>query len=273
MRTPIASRTKPSTVAPDPFASLVARALGVAVDSVEAERLDRDEEVAGAETQRVRWRGPDASGTVLYRRYPVKAAVEPALLPLLARRHAPVPQVHASGVPPRHAPEARPWLLLSDPGDTPAGRDDTVAALAATRAAVARDTNTLRSLGVPSLPPSRVSDEARWAEELLDAADFARVERLAASLDLPRLDAIGTTLVHGGLDTGYALRGAGGTTLVGWSRAHLGCALIDDPGTDPDGARLAALFAIRWHAWEARESLRARRPAAELILRTLRGYN
>lgn len=273
MRTPTAWRTKPLIVATDPFAALVSRALGVAVDSVEAERLDREEEVAGAETQRVRWRGPDDAGSVLYRRYPAKASVEAALLPLLARRLAPVPKVHASGVPPRHAAEARPWLLMGDPGDIVAKRSDAIAALVAARAAVARDATTLQSLGVPRLPPSRIRDEALWSEELFEASDFSRVERLASSLDAARLDAVGATLVHGAFEGGNAVSGASGTTILGWSRAHLGCALIDDPGEDQDGARLAALFAIRWHAWEARESLRPRRQAAELVLRVLRGYN
>ena len=259
-------------MAADPFAGLVSRALGIEVEHVEAEPVRREDEIAGAETQRVRWRARGDSGSLLFRRYPTKGATEAALLPLLARRGAPVPRVLASGVPPRHAAEARPWLLMSDPGDAPAARDERAAGLAAARAAVSRDTTTLVSLGVPTLAPSRIRDEALWAEELLDETDFSRVRRLADAVDAEGLAAGGTTLVHGALD-GNAVRGDGRVILVGWSRAHLGAAAVDDPADRASDGALAALFAIRWYAWEAREMLRPGPRAAALVRQVLDRYN
>lgn len=260
-------------MAADPFAGLVSRALGIQVERVARERVSRDEEVAGAETERVRWRAGDDTGSLLFRRYPTKGAIEAALLPLLARRGAPVPQVLASGVPPRHAAEARPWLLTRDPGVSPATRAEAVSAVAAARAAVARDTTTLVSLGVPRLAASRIRDEALWSEELLDEKTLAGVRRLASELDAARLDATDLGLVHGALDLESAIASeVGKTVLIAWSRAHLGSVLVDDPGSDPDGRRLATLFAIRWYAWEAREMLRPRPRAAALVRAALERY-
>jgi hypothetical protein len=145
------------------------------------------------------------------------------------------------------------------------------AALARTRAAIARDVTTLASLGVPQLPPERVRDEALWAEELLEPEDFARLERLAVATDVRRLAAIESGLAHGALE-GNAVATADGAILLGWSRAHLGCPLIDDPAGDDDARRLAALFAVRWLVWEAREMLRARRLAADLVRAVLVQY-
>ena len=181
----------------DPFAGLVSRALGRPIDAVEVERVAREEEVAGAETDRVRWHAAGAAGSLLFRRYPTKATTEPGLLPLLSRRGAPVPEIFASGVPPRHAAEARPWLLMGDPGAALARHDDALAALEATRVAVKRDLTTIVSLGVPELSPTRIRDEALWAEELLEAGDFTRVRRMAAELDVVRVSTRGTSLVHG----------------------------------------------------------------------------
>jgi hypothetical protein len=261
-------------MARDPFADLITRALGRAVERVETERVDGVGEIGGAETERVRWTANGETGSLLFRRYPPRGAIEAAILPILARRHAPVPEVLASGVPPRHAPESRPWLLMRDPGDVPADRADTLAAMHHARAAIGRDLTTLASLGVPSLPPSRVRDEALWSEELLDADEFDRVRELAASLDAGRLDAREPTLVHGALDLAAASReDSEPAVLLGWSRAHLGSPLVDEPHLDAAGPILASLFAIRWYAWEAREMLRARVRAAELVRAELERYN
>ena len=260
------------TVVADPLAALVSRALGREVEDVAIERVRREEEVAGAETQRIAWRAGAATGSLLFRRYPATAALEPALLPLLARRGAPVPAVFASGVPPRHAAESRPWLLMQDPGGRAATRSETSRAVAAARAAIARDHTTLVSLGVPALSPARIRDEALLSEELLEADEFARVRRLAAEIDLERLGS-DDALVHGALDLGNAFAADRGAVLVGWSRAHFGSPLLDEPGPNRDAQTLATLFAIRWYTWEAREMLRARPRAASLVRQALARYN
>jgi hypothetical protein len=282
----------------DPFAALVSRALGARVDDVAVERLAEPEETGRAETDRLRWRGPDGEGVLLFRRFPVPASVEVGLLPYLARRGAPVPRVIASGVPPRHVREPRPWILieagatptLCEAADPSAARR-AVEAILALQGAVAADLATLRSLRVLELPASRIRDEAWWAEELLAPQDVARLEQVAARLDAARLEALGTTLVHGALSCANVLL-ADGARFVRWSRAHLGCPLHDvarlaldlrarDPAMasatlqDAPAAEVRQaellhwLSAIRWHAWESRETLRARPECAELVRRAL----
>jgi aminoglycoside phosphotransferase (APT) family kinase protein len=281
-------------VGSDPFAALVSRALGTQVHDVAVERLAETEESGRAETDRLRWRGSDGDGVLLFRRFPVAASLEVGLLPYLARRGAPVPRVVASGVPPRHVREPRPWILI-EAGATPTlceVHDPSAArraaeAIFALQHAVAPDLATLRSLRVPELPASRIREESRWAEELLAPQDFARLEQVLARLDAAGLEALGTTLVHGALSCTNVLL-ADGARFVRWSRAHLGCPLHDVARLaadlrerDPEMARatlqdapaaevrqadlLHWLSSIRWHAWESREALRARPQCAELV--------
>lgn len=282
----------------DPLASLVARALGVQVDAVEVERVATSPLV---EVDRVRWRGPGGSGALWFQRMAQAASVEIGLLPLLARRAVAVPRVVASGIPPRHVREPRPWLLLEEPPsrtlcDAPdaATARAAGAALAQLQTATARDLTTLEALHVPALPPARVRDEALEAVGLLDEADAARLRRVAARLDVPALASLAQTLVHGALACRNVRVDDGRVVLVGWTRAHLGCELEDLArlcaelrecdrllvdaaregfGGATTGLRDAELLhwlsLIRWYAWELREGLGPRDEEVARIRRAL----
>lgn len=280
-------------MATEAFASLVSRALRVEVEALEVERVAT---TALAEVDRVRWRARDASGVLLFKRMPRVASLEAALVPYLARRGVPVAPVVASGIPPAHVREPRPWLLIADVGGaplasvaTPELAREAARVLVSLQRATASDA-TLVALGVPSFPAARTRDEALAASELLDTGDGERLRGVAATVDVAALEALDVVLVHGDYG-GENLRVVDGKLVVlEWSRAHLGCALQDlarlvaelrarDPALAEvaldacgasaerlaDAEALQELFAIRWYAWQAREGLLPRENARVLI--------
>lgn len=280
-------------MATDAFTALVSRALRTEVESVEVERVAT---TPLAEVDRVRWRARDTSGILLFKRMPRVASVEAALVPYLARRGVPVPTVLASGIPPAHVREPRPWLLIADVGGaplasvaTPELAREAARILLRLHRATEGDA-TLTALGVPTLPASRIRAEALDAAELLDPPDAERLRSLAARVDVAALESLDTVLVHGDYG-GESLRVADGKLLVlEWARAHLGCPLQDlarlcvelgarDPALahaareafDAPEEQLAAaeslqeLSAIRWFAWQARKDLAPRDEARALI--------
>lgn len=277
-------------MASEPLVALVARATGAAVDAVDEERLESG---PLREVDRLRWRGPLGGGTLLFRRFARGASVEAALLPLLARRGLAVEGVLASGIPPRHVAEQRPWVLSVEPeGQTLCARaEDTavrraVEALRAAHVAMRGELATLLALGVPELPPTTLRDEALAATALLGPGDARRLRALA---DATRLDALATvpsTLAHGAATCGRILVGAS-VVVLDWSRAHVGCPLIDlgalvdsfeparatvevEPDLVDDAIRLYRLGVVRWHAFEAREGLRPLDDCARDIVAALR---
>lgn len=284
-------------MAADPFAALVSRALGRDVSAVDIEHLESPREVGRAETDRVRWFGPDGKGSVLFRRFPPVASTEVALVPYLARHGGVAPNALATGVPPRHAAESRSWVLTEDPpaADLCATSDDVLraagAALRRLHEASKDDVTTIASLRLPELPPERIRDEARsWAEEVLPTEDVQRVGAFADRLDLLAFAEAESTLVHGALDCANGrVAEDSRIVFVGWSRAHLGAALLDVAhlsavlgvraraflegyGATPDLSMariLDRLFLVRWYAWEAREMLRPGPECALLARRAL----
>ncbi len=246
----------------DPLAALVSRALGVRVEEVAVERVSTS---AVADVDRIRWRGDGRSGVLRFARLRREASVEAALLPYLSRRGIPVPAVLASGLPPAHVRESRPWVLTTEVEGpplaevaTPELRGAALATLEALKRATSGDP-TLDALGVPRLPPLRVRDEALAAAELLPPELAERLRALAARLDPSELDA-DVALVHGDYG-GDNLRVFGGKLVVlGWERAHLGSPLEDrarlarDLGETvrEDADALRRLAAVRWYGWLAR---------------------
>ena len=183
----------------DPLADLVARSVGIRVDSVVAEQLPAPD---GVERKRLRFLSGGEASTAIFERLPRGEVIEAQLLPFLARKTDRVPKVHSRGLPPPHA-SLGPWILVEDVyGGTPGCDAGPLPALAAKRAieqAVANDLPALRALG------------------LRDAAH-----------DLPHaLAEAPRTLVHGDLVCANALRVDRGVVLVGWRRAFIGPAVLD----------------------------------------------
>ena len=272
----------------------MARALGTAVEELAVERIATS---ARAEIDRITWRGPHGSGRLLFKRMHRAASLEAGLLPFLSRRRLPVERVVSSGIPPAHVREPRPWVLTLEPEGAPlcapATRESARLAgeaLATIQRATRGDAGVLTALGVPTLSPSRIRDEAPASADLLGEEDAARLRSLSAGLDVSALDALGLVLVHGAYDCARVLVAEGRPVALDWSRAHLGCPLEDVARLHTDLARrgaaiaqeflegygedvatlgaariLGQLFDVRWLAWEASEGLRAREESAALV--------
>ena len=279
-------------MAADPLRGLVARALRTEVLELASEHVDTSPLV---EIDRIRWRGPQGEGRLLFSRFHEAATVEVQLLPFLSRKGLPVPRVVARGVPPSRAPERRTWLLTEEPDGVVLSRrpDGDAARRAATvlreiQTATANDEPALTALGVPALPASRIRDEALAAVDLLDRHDAARLRERAYALDAVGLEALGVALVHGdyGLRRVRALAGA--NVVTDWLRAHLGCPLqdlarlcldlrdraIEDEalrafgrGADllDQAAALQRLFQIRWYAWHAQLAIRSKEDCGQRV--------
>jgi hypothetical protein len=215
----------------DPLVGLVARALRTEVEELSVERLEGS---AIAEIDRIRWRGPNASGRLRFTRSAEATSVEVQLLPFLSRRGVPVPRVVARGIPPGHAPERRPWILTEDIEessicDEADGQlaEAAGATLAAIQRATAADEPALSALGVPALPASRIREEALGAADLLARGDAMRLRTLSDRLDAPALEALGVALVHGAFGCDTVRVGERSLIVTSWMRAHLGCPLQD----------------------------------------------
>jgi aminoglycoside phosphotransferase (APT) family kinase protein len=276
------------------FVGLISRALRTTVHEISRERIG---DSALAETERVRWHGPEGEGRLVFKRVAEGASLEVQLLPFLARRGLPVPRVWARGIPPRHASERRPWLLADDTDGATLCEQATEALarqagefVVALQRVTANDKPALVALGVPPLTASGIRDEALAATELLEAAAVSRLAALAAELDVARLEALGTSLVHGDFGCPSIIVGPTSLLVVEWSRAHLGCPLQDLAALvmslRPLGARLAdaaiagfggdagllqqaqflhSLYVVRWFAFLARSGIISRAHAASAI--------
>lgn len=284
-------------MASDPLLGLVSRALGVAVERIAVERIRAS---PLAEVDRIRWRGPAGEGSLLFKRMHRLAGVEAGLLPALARRGSPVEAVLASGIPPRHAPEPRPWVLVREAEGIPlcAGGERVIetaaSALRSLHEGTKDELSLLRALGLPELAPGAIVEEALAATSLLESADARRLSALAGELDLEALAAAGTSLVHGDLVCERVLARDGDVVFLDWARAHLGSPLEDvgalsrslrrrdvalagrwgaayplDDTTLMHAERLHLLAAIRWQAWEGREGIRPLGESAAEIARAL----
>lgn len=281
-----------STLASEPFAQLVARALRTEVEEVLTERATTSPLV---EVDRVRWRGSGGEGRLLFCRFHESAPVEAQLLPFLSRKGLPVPRVIARGVPPPHAPERRPWLLLDDLPRDPLPRDAAWARRAAEtlrtiQRETARDEPALSALGLPLLPPARIRTDAIGAVDLLERDDAGRLRALAERCDAEALEALGFSLAHGDYTTRNLVARADGVVVVDWLRAHLGCPLQDlawlaadlrradaalargaveaygaEGALLADAERLQRLFAIRWQWRLVERGVRAKSDAAARV--------
>ena len=189
----------------DPLASLVARSVGGDVQGVRAEELAVED---GIERTRLHFARDGRVTTAMFERSARGIVMEAQLLPFLARKTEHVPRVHSRGIPPPHA-SLGPWLLLEDLSDTPGACDgdaiDVIGAKIAIERAVAADG--------PALTPVDV---------LREQGGDASAEEAARELA-----AWPVTLVHGDLTCGRARRTERGVVITRWSRAHLGCALLD----------------------------------------------
>lgn len=196
----------------DPLSALVARSVGGDVQGVQAEELVAED---GVERKRLRFTRDGRATTALFERSARGIVTEAQLLPFLARKTPHVPLVHSRGIPPPHA-SLGAWLLIEDLSEASACDDDAVevirAKLAIERAVVA-DVPALRALGVP----------------VRSAVDVVRHEGGDASAEeaARELAAWPVSLVHGDLTCGRARSTERGIVLTRWSRAHLGCALLD----------------------------------------------
>lgn len=271
-------------MAADPLLGLVTRALGVAVDAIEVERVRT---TPLAEVDRIRWRGPTGEGRLLFKRMHRNASVEAGLLPALARRGSPVEAVLASGIPPRHVPEPRPWILVREAEGVPlcaAGADDARRAAALLRSMHdgAREQLALfRALGVPELSPQTVVEEALAAAPLLEPRHAERLRALASGLRFEALASAAPTLAHGDLTCERVVARDERVVILDWMRAHVGSPLEDvgalvgslrardaslvpaaldgypiDVDALAEAERLHLLAVVRWYAWEARERIR-----------------
>ncbi len=206
-------------VTEDPLASLVARSVGGDVRDVRSEDLAADD---GIERKRLHFTRDGRATALLFERGPRGMLLEAQLLPFLARKTDRVPLVRSRGIPPAHV-TLGPWLLLEDLGDAPAACEgdpaDIARAKAAIERAVAKDAPALKALGVVA---RTALDLVRGRGGDAGAEDAAR--RLA---ELP------IVLVHGDLSCARAHRAGRGVVLTRWSKAYLGCGLLD-------AARLAA---------------------------------
>ncbi len=203
----------------DPLATMLSRALGVAVTEARSEPLGT---MGGVDVERVRFRTGDAERTLVLERLAPRLALDAQLLPFLARKTDRVPVVHARGIP-HSATPAPPWVLVEDLEDRPSACDAdpraVVGAKIAVEAAVSRDVPALRALGVPERPPSAIADAIAAAGD----ASAAEEAREAAS----RLATWPTSLVHGDLVCANAVATDRGVVLRRWGTAYLGCALLD----------------------------------------------
>ncbi len=271
-------------MAADPLLGLVARALRAEVDAISVERIETS---PLAEVDRIRWRGPGGEGRLLFRRMRREASVEAALLPVLARRGLAVENVLASGIPPRHVAEQRPWVLAVEPEGAPLcerGVTDArraAQAVSATHEAMRDELPLLKALGLPELPPATLRDEALAATALLPRDDADRLRALAAETRVDAVAGAAPTLVHGAFTCERVLVNGDRLVVRDWKRAHVGSGLEDlgalvrslrarDPAAaraalegypvEPellrDAERLHQLAVVRWYAWEAREGLR-----------------
>lgn len=197
----------------DPLASLVARSVGGDVQGVRAEELADEDAI---ERKRLHFTRDGRVTTAMFERSARGIVVESQLLPFLARKTENVPRVHSRGLPPPHA-ALGPWLLLEDLGDSPSACDgdaiDVIRAKLAIERAVAADGPALRALGVPVRTPVDVLREQGGDTSAEEAAR--------------ELTAWPVTLVHGELTCRRARRTERGVVITRWSRAHLGCALLD----------------------------------------------
>ncbi|HUG55622.1 MAG TPA: hypothetical protein VMJ92_00980 [Candidatus Limnocylindrales bacterium] len=185
--------------------------------------------------ERARFTADGRERSLLFVRLARGRDVEVQLLPFLARKTAHVPAVFARGVPPPAVP-APLWVLVEDVWDAPSacGADPgaIVAAKVAIERAVARDAPALRALGVATLPPEEIAERIA----AVDPEAGARAREAAA-----RLSGWPAALAHGDLRCGSARETERGVVLVGWERAHVGCALLD-------AVRLAADLVARGDA-------------------------
>lgn len=175
----------------------------------------------GAEVERVRFTAEGSARSLLFVRLPPGRDVEAQLLPFLARKSDRVPAVFARGIPPPAVPAPR-WVLVEDVWDAPGACDRDPAAIVEAKLAVERavtaDEPALGALGVPTLTPRDIAERIA-----LRAPDAAHEARRAAS----RLARWPSALVHGDLRCATARDTERGPVLVGWERAHIGCALLD----------------------------------------------
>lgn len=208
----------------DPTVTFLARVLRTEVRDARSERLPDDGNV---ELERLRWAGAEGEGALVMRRPPADAALEPQLLPFLARKTDRVPRVFARGLPPASA-QARPWVLVEDLVAAPSACRGEATSIARAKAAVERavtaDGPALRALGVAARTPAAI------AAALDDARAREAAERLASWPE---------RLVHGELTCARAVLAPRGVVLCDWGRAYLGCGLLDiarisaDAGDDP----------------------------------------
>lgn len=263
----------------DPLVQLVSRALRREITELVSERLPTGPLV---EVDRIRWRGPDGQGRLLFSRFHEAATTEVQLLPFLSRKRLPVPRVVARGIPPVRAAERRPWLLTEEPlGVALSERPDAAARARAAelvreiQAGTMKDEPALTALGVPALPASRIRDDAMAAVDLLDRHDAARLRDLADGLHAASLESLGIALVHGDYGLHRVRAHDVASVVTDWLRAHLGCPLQDFValGVEPPmgaelvdrGIVLHHLFAIRWYAWQAQAGIRAKYECAQRV--------
>lgn len=210
--------------APDPLATMLARALGTQVTDARSELLGARD---GVELERVRFAAGGSERTLVFERLAPRNALEAQLVPFLARKTDRVPVVHARGIPRPIAP-APPWLLVEDLADAPSACDldpvRIVDAKIAVEQAVARDVPALRALGVPERSPAAIAEGiAAAVASDPDGGPVAEEAREAAR----RLAKWPTALVHGDLTCANAAMTDRGVVLRRWGSAHLGCPLLD----------------------------------------------
>lgn len=280
-------------MADDPLLGLVSRALGAPVDEIAVERVRTS---PLAEVDRIRWRGAAGQGRLLFKRMHRAASVEAGLLPALARRGFPVEEVLASGIPPRHVAEPRPWILVREAEGVAlcelaaAESRRTAEALRAIHTSTQADLALLRVLGVAELSPDAIRDEALAATALLAPPDAARLREIVTAFRPEAVGGAPPALVHGDLVCENVSAVRERLVFREWSRAHVGSPLEDvgalarslrarspalaaaaldaypvDPAVLGQAERLHVLAAVRWHAWEAREGIRTMRESADAI--------
>jgi aminoglycoside phosphotransferase (APT) family kinase protein len=260
---------------PEALVSLVSRALRTSVEEADVERVATTPLV---EADRITWRASGGGGSLIFSRLTAAVSLEAQLLPFLSRKGLPVPRVLARGLPPPHANERRPWLLTEEVSGSSlcevaseANVRRAAAIIAELQRATSHDAPALTALGVPALDAARIRDEALVARRFLDPSGAQALETLAERLDVTSIDSIGATLVHGTYGCSNVIIDGTGAIVVDWTRAHLGCPLLDlarltddlrapelraaaIAGYGADGRRvddvdlLRRLFEVRWCA-------------------------